>query len=92
MPGYYTPPGIVKDDPEFQRREEEGLSVLSMHLDEPENREATRREIEEWYAEQFPGSTLFWAGGGNMFSNGRMWNRWLPEDAVKACVLRLFWG
>lgn len=92
MPAFYNAPSLLQDDPEYQRREEAGLSVLSMHRDEKGTTDDVRREVEDWYAEQFPGSTLFWAGGGNMFGNGRMWHRWLPEDPVKACVLRLFWG
>jgi hypothetical protein len=89
---FYTPPGLAQDDPEFQRREEAGLSVMSMHVNDRASFEATRSEIEAWFTDQFPNSSLLWAGGGNMHSRGRMWHRWLPETAAQATVLRLFWG
>jgi hypothetical protein len=92
MTGFYMRPTLMRDDPEYQRREEDGLAVLSMHENDRSTFDDLRAEIEGWFAEQFPDSTLFWAGGGNIHGNGRMWHRWLPENAVQATVLRLFWG
>lgn len=89
---FRQPTCIERDDPEFQARQERGLEVLSLHDEGMDAFEATRAEVQAWWAQTFPDATLLWAGGGNILRGGRMWHRWLPETMSQATVLRLFWG
>lgn len=83
---------MARENPEYVAREERGLEVMSLHDEGIDSFDEMRAQVEEWWTQTFPDSTLIWAGGGDILRGGRLWHRWLPETQAQATVLRLFWG